>query len=84
METSTTKGRRCFKCQGIGHIAYDCPNKNIVTLIEEESEEEKEANDKVQSDEEDVELIQPDQGVSLIVQRTLKATCEMREKLGKK
>ena len=39
----------------IGHIASDCPNRNIVTLIEEE----KEANDEARSHDEDVELIQP-------------------------
>ncbi|KAK0597158.1 hypothetical protein LWI29_022317 [Acer saccharum] len=26
---------RCFKCQGIGHIASDCPNRKIVSLVEE-------------------------------------------------
>ena len=54
MESSRTKGRRCFKCQGIRHIAFDCPNNNIVTLIEDE-------NDEGQSHEEDVRLIQLDQ-----------------------
>ena len=54
MESSTTKGKRCFKCQGIRHITFDCPNSNIVTMIEDE-------NDEAQSHEEDVELIQQDQ-----------------------
>ena len=47
MESSTLKGKRCFKCQGIGQIASDCSNRNIVTLIEEESEEEKETSEEV-------------------------------------
>ena len=62
MESSTFKGRGCFKYQGIVHIASDCPNKNIVTSVEEKiiSEED-------QNHEKVVELIQPNQGVSLIV-----------------
>ena len=30
--TSNTN-RRCFKCQGFGHIAYDCPNRKMVSLV---------------------------------------------------
>lgn len=29
-------GKRCFKCQGLGHFAADCPNRQIVTLLEED------------------------------------------------
>jgi len=41
--------RRCFKCQALGHIASDYPNRRIISLaewettMEEELEEEKEA-----------------------------------------
>ena len=24
---------KCFKCQGFGHIAYDCPNRKMVSLV---------------------------------------------------
>ena len=34
--------RKCFKRQGYGHIAADCPNRRIVTLVEEREEEEEE------------------------------------------
>lgn len=27
--------KRCYKCQGLGHISSDCPSKKIFTLIEE-------------------------------------------------
>jgi len=40
--------RRCFKCQGLGYIASECPNRRFISLAEwetckeEEEEEEKE------------------------------------------
>jgi Zinc knuckle len=27
---------RCFKCQGLGHLIADCPNRQIITLVEED------------------------------------------------
>ncbi|KAL3503518.1 hypothetical protein ACH5RR_037967 [Cinchona calisaya] len=32
--------RKCFKCQGFGHIASDCPNRKIVSLMEKDILEE--------------------------------------------
>jgi len=26
--------RRCFKRQGLGHIASECPNRKVITLTE--------------------------------------------------
>ena len=26
--------RRCFKCQGLGHIVSECPNRKVITLTE--------------------------------------------------
>ncbi|GKV03547.1 hypothetical protein SLEP1_g15830 [Rubroshorea leprosula] len=43
--------RKCFKCQGFGHVASDCPNRRVVTTIggeiheASEDEAEKEQND---------------------------------------
>uniref|UniRef100_A0A2N9EKX8 CCHC-type domain-containing protein n=1 Tax=Fagus sylvatica TaxID=28930 RepID=A0A2N9EKX8_FAGSY len=39
--TSNTN-RRCFKCQDFGHIASDCPNRKMVSLVEEDMEMEDE------------------------------------------
>jgi len=35
---------RCFKCQGLGHVATNCPNRKVIILVEWEAvkEEEKE------------------------------------------
>ncbi|XP_023765790.1 uncharacterized protein LOC111914248 [Lactuca sativa] len=73
-----SKLNRCFKCQGIGHFARDRPNQQLVTLIEDsqplydieplydtEQEEKEEAVD---------EIIYPDKGEALVVQRALSAT----------
>jgi len=42
--------RRCFKCQGLGHIASDYPNREVITLAEwtpvkEEFKEEEKVDD---------------------------------------
>ena len=42
VNASTVSGRRCFKCQSIEHIASECPNRRIVSLVEEVEEEEAE------------------------------------------
>jgi len=39
---------RCFKCQGLGHIASECPNRKVIALAEwaavkEDFEEEEKA-----------------------------------------
>ncbi|KAK0598955.1 hypothetical protein LWI29_001037 [Acer saccharum] len=44
--SSNASSRRCFKCQGFGHIASECPNRRIVSLVEEENEDEMEEDSK--------------------------------------
>jgi len=47
---------RCFKCQGLRHIASQCPNRRIISLAEwEANEEEEEEEDNVIGIEEDHE-----------------------------
>ena len=69
--------RRCYRCQGFGHIASDCPNKRVITLIEyrglEEEERMEEENEKelhlAMDEEEYVE--EADDGELLVIRRTL-------------
>ncbi|GKV53145.1 hypothetical protein SLEP1_g59685 [Rubroshorea leprosula] len=88
--------RKCFKCQGFGHIASDCPIRRVVTIIGGEihealeDEAEKEQNDEAELEE---ELIPADHGESLVVRKVCNViidsgSCEnvvsnyMVEKLG--
>ena len=67
-----SSGRKCFKCQGFGHIAADCPNRRVITLVEEEVNEEP-----IQEQEEEgeidyaIEEVPPDCGEVLVVCRNL-------------
>ncbi|KAL4577181.1 hypothetical protein LXL04_013285 [Taraxacum kok-saghyz] len=61
---------RCFKCQGIGHLARECPNKQLVTLVEETTPVYDTDHD-AESVEEEGEVIYADQGEALVVQRVL-------------
>ena len=69
--------RRCFRCQGLGHIASECPNKRIITLAEfqasfeeyevgNEGEYEQEPNEPLEEVEEG-----PDDGELLVIRRAL-------------
>ena len=50
--------RRCFKCQGLGHITSDCLNRRIITLVEwdaireEDKEEEWKENEEEEQEDE--------------------------------
>ena len=39
-QESTSKSKKCFKCQGLGHITFECPNRKMVDLVKEDEVEE--------------------------------------------
>ncbi|KAF7827075.1 receptor-like protein 7 [Senna tora] len=80
--TSNPRNRdlKCFKCQGLGHIASECPNKRTMVLRGKEiGSESDDDNDSIHSsmpsledassDDEDVQY--PVKGESLVVRRVL-------------
>ncbi|GKB59579.1 reverse transcriptase domain-containing protein [Tanacetum coccineum] len=63
--TPTTSSLRCFKCQGICHLKRDCPNKQVLTLIDE-------AGPLYDTkDEVETEVVYPDRGELLVTLRLL-------------
>jgi len=60
--------RRCLKCQGFGHLATDCPNKEFITLDEWEVAVEVELEEKIEEKNGDVfeeVVIEADEGEML-------------------
>ncbi|TXG53757.1 hypothetical protein EZV62_019013 [Acer yangbiense] len=72
--SSNTNSRRCFKCQGFGHIASKCPNRKIVSSVEEDSDEDEYENEEVAED-----VTYGDKGASLVIQRSLSVVREEEE-----
>ena len=62
---------KCFQCQGLGHYAYECPNKKAMILIDREyiSESEVEKGEESVDDEEEVE--KTPEGELLMIRRLL-------------
>ncbi|XP_017984225.1 PREDICTED: uncharacterized protein LOC108663577 [Theobroma cacao] len=78
-ETTSTRApnvnKKCFKCQGFGHITSDCPNRRIISLVEEEVMEEpslEEVDDELEIfNNEEIEEVSADHGKALVVRRNL-------------
>ncbi|GJW99952.1 putative nucleotidyltransferase, ribonuclease H [Tanacetum coccineum] len=78
--------RKCFRCQGIGHIASECPNKRLITLADFELaggyefgvEPTVEQSLIIESEE---EVVGPDVGELLVVRRALSSVPVREEKL---
>jgi hypothetical protein len=69
---TSNSNRKCFKCQGFGHIASDCPNRKMISLVEEDLEDDVEDEPVDEGSEE--EWTYADQGESLVIRRILKST----------
>ncbi|KAJ0886844.1 putative nucleotidyltransferase, Ribonuclease H [Helianthus annuus] len=60
---------RCYKCNGIGHMKRECPNKQVVALINDTAptyDTEPENDSDIPS-----EIIYPDRGENLVIRRVL-------------
>ncbi|KAK0608918.1 hypothetical protein LWI29_037984 [Acer saccharum] len=81
--TSNANSCKCFKCQGFGHIASKCPNRKIVSLVEENSDEDDLATDLKEDEYENEEVAEDvtygDKGASLVIQRSLSVVREEEE-----
>nr|GEX53378.1 hypothetical protein [Tanacetum cinerariifolium] len=63
--TSTTSSLCCFNCQRIGHLKRGCPNKQVLTLIDE-ADPLYDTEDEVET-----EVVYPDRGELLVTCRLL-------------
>ncbi|PKI73972.1 hypothetical protein CRG98_005589 [Punica granatum] len=61
-------------CRGFGHIASECPNQKIISLVEEANDEPVyDTYDNEENEVEQEEVTYGDQGEALVVQRILKS-----------
>ena len=74
IESSMGRNRdtRCFKCQGRGHIASQCPNQRTMIILPNgefltDDEDEKEELPSLEEEEEEEEALPIDERVGLVV-----------------
>ena len=67
---TNTRVLRCFKCQGLGHLARECPNKQLIAIVDDDTPVYDTENDDDMVKENE-ELVYADQGESLVTQRVL-------------
>ena len=68
--SSSNTTRKCFKCQGYGHIIARCPTRKVATIIENSIEEEEE---EINHEEEEIEEVTEyaDEEEMLVIRRSL-------------
>ncbi|KAL5823431.1 hypothetical protein ACOSQ4_021331 [Xanthoceras sorbifolium] len=81
--SSNTNSCKCFKCQGFGHIASECPNHKIISLVEEDGVKDDLAPELKEDEYENEEIMEGvtygDNGASLVIQRSLSVIKEEEE-----
>ncbi|XP_024010649.1 uncharacterized protein LOC112086107 [Eutrema salsugineum] len=76
--TSTSRSRDiiCFKCQGRGHMARDCPNQRAMIMTSNGEYESQDEQDEEDDAELDTDIEYPDSGEMLVIRRALSAIVE--------
>ncbi|GJU36898.1 reverse transcriptase domain-containing protein [Tanacetum coccineum] len=62
---------RCYKCGGLGHYACDCPNLKTLTFVPDDVGPIYDTNAEPKLDEAGDELVYPNRGEALVIQRVL-------------
>ncbi|KAI6685188.1 hypothetical protein NL676_031101 [Syzygium grande] len=76
---TTAKERRCFKCQGYGYVAFECPNRRTITLKEVEGTKAEEDELVWDSEEGEEYVEQPNDGELLVIRKTLNSNMVLME-----